>query len=91
MWWKAYGSLDLFGGKIAFIGDDLEDMIEISYTDGMMIDVGKSDEDGIYYITVVASNDREGWSDPLLELPVPNKGDLLDRIQEVINRFRSSK
>ena len=41
MWWKKYESLELSGGNISYICDDLEDMIEISYPDGMFIDIGK--------------------------------------------------
>lgn len=89
MWWKIYESLDTFGGTLNYIGDDLEDMIEISYNDGMFIDIGKSEKMNIYYITVVASNDRNGWKNPLFELPVDNKNDLYSRIQETIIKFRS--
>ncbi len=88
MWWKRYETLDTFGGTLKYIGEDLEDMIEISYDDGMFIDIGKSEKTKIYYITVVSSNDKIGWKNPLLELPVYDKMDLYDRIQETIVKFR---
>ena len=87
MWWKIYESLNLFGGTLNFIGDDLEDMIEIRYPDGMLIDVGKYDD--IYCIIVVLSDDRDWWQNLLLELPVTDKKDLYRRIQETIIRFRN--
>ncbi|MDO4157276.1 MAG: hypothetical protein Q4D37_10960 [Oscillospiraceae bacterium] len=74
MWWKIYESLNLFGGTLNFIGDDLEDMIEIRYPDDMLIDVGKYDD--IYCIIVVLLDDQDGWQHLLLELPVADKKDL---------------
>ena len=47
MWWKKYESLNLLGGRINYISDDLEDMIEISYSDGMFIDIGKPTRENI--------------------------------------------
>ncbi len=91
MWWREFESLDFFGGKVFFIGDDLEDMIEITYPDGMFIDVGKAEKDGIYYITVLSSNDRKGWNSPLSEIAVINKEQLFDSIQKVIIEFRNGK
>lgn len=87
MWWKIYESLNLFGGTLNFIGDDLEDMIEIRYPDGMLIDVGKYED--TYCIIVVLSDDPDGWQNLLLELPVTDKKDLYRRIQETIIRFRN--
>lgn len=89
MWWKIYETLELHGGAITYISDDCEDMLEIRYPDGMMIDVGKMECDGIYYITVVPSDDETGWCHLLLELPVKHKSDLFDSIQNVIDRFRT--
>ncbi len=88
MWWKPFETLDLHGGRINFIWDDCEDMIEIFYPDGMMIDIGKPERMDLYVITVVTSNDAAGWKQPLAEMEVPDRMDLFDRIQETIIRFR---
>ena len=40
-WWDDYQSLNLCNGKIEFISDDDEDMIDILYDDGMLISIGK--------------------------------------------------
>lgn len=88
MWWKAYESLDLLGGRINYICDDDEDMIEIRYNDGMLIDVGKCSFDSIYYISIVPSDDKNGWKNILEEIPVSDKKDLYDKIQEIILKYR---
>ena len=89
-WWKAYDKLALRGGEITFICDDDEDMVEICYQDGMLIDVGKPTCGISYIITVVASNDEAGWQNPLAEINVLDKKDLPSKIQETIIQFRSS-
>ena len=88
MWWGIYESLNLHGGRINYIGDELEDMIEIFYQDGMLIDIGKSSKDNIYYITVVLSNDIEGWRNPLEIISVIDKKDLYYKMQETIEKYR---
>lgn len=88
MWWEQYRDLDLLGGHINFICDDDEDMIEICYEDGMMIDVGRLVSDGSYCITVVASNDIEGWNNPVVEITFDDKKELYNRIQSAILQYR---
>lgn len=88
MWWETYESLDLRGGQADYILNDSEDMIEITYPDGMLIDIGKAESTGLYYITVVASNDAKGWRNPLYELPVSDKEALPGCIEQVIRQFR---
>ena len=58
--WDEYQNLNLCNGKIRFILEDDEDMIEISYDDGMLIDVGKPSSVNFYCITVVSSDDKIG-------------------------------
>lgn len=88
MWWKPFEALDLLGGRINFICDDCEDMIEIFYPDGMLIDIGKPERMNLYIITVVSSNDAAGWKQPLAEIEVPDRNDLFDWIQKIIIQFR---
>ena len=87
MWWKFYETLHLYGGTANYIFDDFEDMIEISYPDGMLIDVGKAEDDN-YYITVVSSDDEKGWREPLEIVSVADKKDLYGKIQETIEKHR---
>ena len=87
-WWDDYRSLDLCGGTISFILEDDEDMIEINYADGMLIDVGKPMATNQYCITVVSSNDALGWRNPIQEITVANKEDLFQKMQETIFKFR---
>lgn len=89
VWWKIYESLNLYSGVASYISDDGEDIMEIRYDDGMLIDVGKSSEENVYYITVVMSDDEEGWKKPWYELTVIDKEHLYRHIQETIVRFRS--
>ena len=88
MWWEIYESLQLHGGTVNYIGDELEDMIEIFYPDGMLIDVGKSSQDNIYYITVVSSDDIKEWENPLETISVTDKKNLYDKIQETIEKYQ---
>lgn len=87
-WWDDYKELDLKGGRINFIIEDDEDMIEIFYDDGMLIDIGKPTACDSYCITVVSSNDADGWNNPIAQIDVNYKKDLVSKIQEIIDKFR---
>lgn len=90
MWWEKYNSLNLFNGTVKYICDECEDMIEIRYNDGMLIDVGKAEKDNVYYVTVVSSDDSVGWNNPLAEVAVNDQEDLYDVIQSTIIKFRNN-
>ena len=87
-WRDDYKGLNLCNGKINFISDDDEDMIEIFYDDGMLIDVGKPMSTNYYCITVVSSDDVVGWKHPIAEIAVIDKRELVQKIQETILKFR---
>ena len=87
-WYDDYKELDLLGGKISFILEDDEDMIEIHYKDGMLIDVGYIERMHSYLITVVSNDTDEGWENPLEEINIENKAELFDKIQETICNYR---
>jgi hypothetical protein len=87
-WYDDYKKLDLLGGKISFISEDDEDMIEIHYKDGMLIDVGYIERMHSYLITVVSNDTDEGWENPLEEINIENKAELFDKIQETICNYR---
>ena len=87
-WSDDYKKLDLLGGKISFILEDDEDMIEIYYEDGMLIDVGYIERMHSYLITVVSNDTDEGWENPLEEINIENKAELFDKIQETICNYR---
>ena len=87
-WYDDYKKLDLSGGKISFILEDDEDMIEIHYEDGMLIDVGYIERMHSYLITVVSNDTDEGWENPLEEINIVNKAELFDKIQETICNYR---
>ena len=87
-WHDAYKNLDLLGGKIEFISEDDQDMIEIHYKDGMLIDVGYIEEMKRYYITIVSTDDEDGWKQPLREIEVKHREKLFGKIQETIYKYR---
>ena len=87
-WWDNYQGLNLCGGKINFILEDDEDMIEITYDDGMLIDVGKPMSGNHYCITVVSSDDETGWNNPISEITVLDKKELVGKLQESILKCR---
>ena len=88
MWFDDYNKLDLLNGKIRFLSENEEDMIEILYKDGLLIDVGYIKGLTSYFITVVSSDTEEGWKNPLEEIKVENKAELFDKIQETICKYR---
>ncbi len=90
MWRKPYESLALSGGKIELLCNDDEDMIEIRYPDGMLIDVGKALADQLYHITVVAEDSVSGWQSPLYEEAIADKESLPARLQQVIDQQRKA-
>ena len=87
-WCDEYEKLNLLDGEASFVLDDDEDMIEIHYHDGMLIDVGYIKDINSYVITVVPNDTEEGWKAPLEEIKVENKSDLLEKIQEAIYKYR---
>ena len=87
-WHDEYKKLNLSGGKISFILEDDQDMIEIHYKDGMLIDVGYIERMHSYLITVVSNDTDEGWENPLEEINIENKAELFDKIQETICNYR---
>ena len=87
-WSDDYKKLNLSGGKISFILEDDEDMIEIHYKDGMLIDVGYIERMHSYLITVVSNDTDECWKNPLEEIKVESKTELFDKIQETICNYR---
>ena len=87
-WSDDYKNLDLKGGQINFIIEDDEDMIEIFYDDGMLIDIGKPTVCDYYCIIVVSSNDAKGWNNPIAQIDVQHKKDLVSKIQDTIDKFR---
>ena len=87
-WQDDYKNLNLMSGKISFILEDDEDMIEIHYEDGMLIDVGYIERMQSYLITVVSNDTDEGWENPLEEINIENKAELFDKIQETICNYR---
>ena len=87
-WYDEYKKLNLSGGKISFILEDDQDMIEIHYKDGMLIDVGYIESKRSYFITVVSSDTEDGWKKTLEEIKVENKTVLVDKIQETIYKYR---
>ena len=87
-WQDDYKNLNLMSGKISFILEDDEDMIEIYYEDGMLIDVGYIERMHSYLITVVSNDTDEGWENPLEQINIENKAELFDKIQETICNYR---
>ena len=87
-WYDVYKKLELLSGKIEFISENDQDMIEIHYDDGMLIDLGYIEDLQSYYITVVSTDDEKGWGKPLEQIEVRNKDVLYEKIQETIYKYR---
>ncbi len=88
-WYDAYKKLDLAQGKLQTICDDDQDMLLITYEDGMQIDVGYIEEDKTYYITVVKDDTMESWNNPLGVFSTNDKSKLPTELQKAIYKFRN--
>ena len=88
-WDDKYKKLDLARGKLQSICDDDQDMLLITYEDGMQIDVGYIAEDKTYYITVVKDDTMESWNNPLGVFSTSDKSNLPSELQKAIYKFRN--
>ena len=88
-WYDVYKKLDLAQGKLQTICDDDQDMLLITYEDGMQIDVGYIEEDKTYYITVVKDDTMESWNNPLGVFSTDDKSRLPTELQKAIHKFRN--
>ena len=88
-WYDVYIKLDLAQGKLQSICDDDEDMLLITYEDGMQIDVGYIEDDKTYYITVVKDDTMESWNNPLGVFSTNDKSKLPSELQKAIHKFRN--
>ncbi len=88
-WYDVYKRLHLAQGELQTICDDDQDMLLITYEDGMQIDVGYIEEDKTYFITVVKDDTMESWNNPLGEFATTDKSKLPTELQKSIHKFRS--
>lgn len=88
-WDDEYKKLDLARGKLQSISDDCEDMLLITYEDGMQIDVGYIFQEKTYYITVVKDDSIEALNSPLEVFETCDKSQLPDILQKAIYKFRN--
>ena len=84
----SHGHYDHGGGMIRFLLDDHEDMIEILYPNGMVIDVGYIEHWRSYCITVLAGDTPKDWQKPIDEITVDDKAALAEKIQAMIYKHR---
>lgn len=89
-WDDKYKKLDLNGGTLRSFCDDDEDMLRITYEDGMQIDVGYIKAEESYYITVVRDDTIESWNDPLGVFVITDKSKLAAELQKVIYKYRDT-
>lgn len=87
-WREPFGMLELLGGELLFLTEDGEDMLEIRYPDGMVIDVSYIEHWHAYSVSVFPEDTKEGWQHPLEELTVDEKAELAAKIQEMIDKHR---
>ncbi len=88
-WYDVYKRLNLAQGRLQTICDDDQDMLLITYEDGMQIDVGYIEDDKTYYITVVKDDTMESWNNPLGVFSTGDKSNLPTELQKAIRKFRN--
>lgn len=84
-WWDDYTSLKLSGGKLKPLSDDCEDMLEIVYKDGVIIDLGKPETEESYVITTYDSTKENGWNEPISVFEIKEKKELVTALQTAID------
>lgn len=82
-WWREFDDIDWRSGEPNFITNDDHAMIEVRYTDGLSIDVGRENS-GIYTITVTDGETKE----VLCTVNIADREKLHDKLQEIVERFR---
>lgn len=90
-WWSIYANLDLGGGSLIVISDDSEDMLEVKYLNGMLIDVGYIEGENnkfFYEITVIRDDTVESWNDPITQVKIQDKNMLAEKLQSVIYQIQ---
>ncbi|MBE7064943.1 MAG: hypothetical protein E7384_03905 [Ruminococcaceae bacterium] len=88
-WDDKYKKLDLNDGKLQSFCDDDEDMLLITYEDGMQIDVGYIKAEESYYITVVQDETIESWNNPLGVVVITDKSKIPEELQKAIYKYRN--
>ncbi|MGI6263943.1 MAG: hypothetical protein ACOYJY_00545 [Acutalibacteraceae bacterium] len=88
-WYDVYKRLDLANGNLQIICDDDQDMLLITYDDGMQIDVGYIKDENTYYITVVKDDTMKSWNNPLGVFSTCEKSKLPTELQKAIYKFRN--
>ena len=88
-WYDVYKRLDLANGNLQIICDDDQDMLLITYDDGMQIDVGYIKDENTYYITVVKDDTMKSWNNPLGIFSTGDKSKLPTELQKAIYKFRN--
>lgn len=89
-WAESFSKIDIFGGEFTFIENNGQDMFEIIWPDGMIMDVGYIEEDKTYYITTVTEDSSWAWNNPLSEAAITNRRELIPTLQKEIKKCRSN-
>ena len=90
-WWSVYADLDLCGGKLITISDDDQDMLEVKYQNGAMIDVGYvelENNDFVYEITATKDDTVESWNAFIIRVEIHEKNLLANNLQNVIYQIQ---
>lgn len=88
-WYDVYKRLDLANGNLQIFSDDGQNMLLITYSNGMQIDVGYTEEDKVYYITIVKDNSMESRNNPYGVFTTNDKEKLPTELQKAIYKFRN--
>lgn len=89
-WYDVYKRLNLAQGKLQSLCDDREDMLLITYEDGMQIHVGYTNEDKTYCITIVKDEDAKSSNTTLGKFATADKSNLPTELQKAILKFRNT-
>ena len=77
-----FDDIDFKGGRCRYVEPLGEDMIEVCYPNGFMIDAGYLEESGTFYINVIKNND---WVNIYKELPAKTEIELKNTLRYAID------
>ncbi len=90
-WYTDYERINYMQGTPAFFKNGGEDMILVTYKDGMRIHVGYDKTDSMFVISVLADDSRQAKEQPLAVHRVFGKTQLLTALQNTVHTWRDER
>ena len=81
-WTEKYAAIDFKGGVLEFWEDRGEDMLEVWYENGCLIDVGYNQRLDTFFVIIIKDDD---WAVPVRTMAVRREQDLVSAIRTAVD------